>query len=171
MSRQGAALLLSLLALCSAAPAPAQNLLLTLASEPPAAGMASTRDLQRLSLTVMPGATVTVARAEGRDYRLRPGSGWVWTQVEEVPMDADSVALTPALREDGSIEVAVAVARKEGTRQQRYTSTVFAVPGEWVQLLGAAPMQPRDTRVYGTRELAGETLYLRVVLAGDSPGD
>ena len=167
MNRRRGMVVISLLLLLPAASVMAQNLVLSLASQPPAAGLVSTRDTQSLSLIAMSGATVTVARSSGRDYTLRSGGGWYWTQVEEVPLNADSVALTPRLREDGSIEVAVAVSQKEGTRQQRFSSTVLAMPGEWVRLMGPADAQPRSTRVYGTRELAGETLYLRVEPAGD----
>jgi hypothetical protein len=156
---------LALLMLTASIPAAAQNLLLTLAAEPPSAATMATRDGATLGLTVAPGATVTVTRERGRDYRLQSGGGFFWTQVEEVPRDADSVTLTPTPRDDGSFEIMVAVLRKAGTEQQQYTSTVVARPGEWVRLLGPAQNTARSTRVYSTRELGGDAMYLQLVPA------
>lgn len=147
------------------APLSAQNLLLTLANEPPVAATIGTRAAANLALTVMPGATVTVARERGRDYRLQSGAGLFWTQVEEVPRDAESVTLTPRPLDDGSFEVTVAVLRKVAERRQRYLSTVIAPPGEWVRLLGPAENAERDLRVYSTRATGGDSLYLQIVPA------
>jgi hypothetical protein len=151
-----------LMLLVVAVPALAQNLTVTLASQPPASGTVSTRDADSLTLLVMSGETVSVARARGSDYRLSAGGGFFWAQVEEVPLDADSVALTPRLRDDGSVEVALAVARKDGKRQQRFQSTVLLMPGEWTRLLGEADVAFRGTRVYGTRQLSRDSLFLKV---------
>ncbi len=152
-------LLASLLATTSAA---AQNLRLTLAAEPPNSGVISTRSAQDISLLVASGNRVSFARSSGRDYQLQAG-GFYWTQVQELPRDADAVALTPTLQEDGSVEVQMDVSRKADTRQQSYSSTVMAMPGEWVQLLGPASTAGKNVKTYGTRSAsAGESLYLLV---------
>lgn len=140
----------------------AQNLVLTLASQLPAAGTISTRSPEQRSVTVAPGHSVSFVRATGRDYRLQASGGFAWTQVQEVPRDGESVMLTPTLREDGMIEVAVDQQRKSGTRTNSFRSTVIAQPGEWVALIGAAATQPRNTTVYGTQALSNDSLYLLV---------
>ena len=140
----------------------AQNLVLTLASQPPTAGTISTRSPDQRSVTVAPGHSVSFARSTGRDYRLQASGGFAWTQVQEVPRDGESVRLTPSLREDGMIEVTVDQQRKSGTRTNSFRSTVIAQPGEWVSLIGAANTQPRNTKVYGTQGLSNDSLYLLV---------
>ncbi|EAQ96697.2 hypothetical protein [Congregibacter litoralis] len=152
----------ALLALCLFGTASAQNLFLTLANQPPTSGIVTTRDNSSLTLTAMSGSRVSFARASGRDYQLQASGGFFWTQVQEQPRDADSVALTPTVREDGSIEVIVDVSQKAGQRRQSYSSTLLAQPGEWLQLLGPAAQQPRGTKVYGTQSVAAESLFLLV---------
>ncbi|MFK8041917.1 hypothetical protein [Congregibacter sp.] len=147
---------------CASGAASAQNLYLTLASQPPTSGVISTRDSDSLTLTVMSGSRVSFARASGRDYQLQASGGFFWTQVQEQPRDADSVALAPTLRDDGAIEVIVDVAQKIDRRQQSYSSTLLAQPGEWLQLLGPSQQQPRGTKVYGTQTVAEESLFLLV---------
>lgn len=141
----------------------AQNLRLTLAAQPPAVGTISTRAANRLSLTTLSGHSVSFAREQGRDYTLQAGGGFSWTQVQEVPQDADVVSIKPVVNEDGSVEVSVDVARKQGTSQQSYRSTVLAQPGEWVQLFGPSPSTAaRGVKVYGTQQVSAESLYLLV---------
>lgn len=140
----------------------AQNLSLTLSANPPRPGTISTARQDALTLSVLSGNRVSFARSSGRDYQLQASGGFFWTQVQELPMNADAVALTPVLQEDGSVEVAVEVSRKAGDRQQRYHSSLRALPGEWLQLFGPAATQPRGTRVYGTRQAAEDSLYLLV---------
>ena len=142
--------------------AAAHNLLLTLASQPPVTGTISTRSPQQRSVTVAPGHSVSFARASGRDYRLQASGGFAWTQVQQVPMDGESVVLTPVLRDDGVIEVTVDQQRKEGTQLNSFRSTVLAQPGEWVPLIGPADVQPRGSKVYGTQRLGDDSLYLLV---------
>lgn len=139
-----------------------QNLRLTLASQPPTSGQISTRETSSLSLTVMSGSRVSFAKASGRDYQLQASGGFFWTQVQELPRDAQSIALTPTQQEDGSIEVQVEVSRKASDRLQSYRSTLLAQPGEWLQLLGPAAQQPRGTKVYGTKTVSEDSLFLLV---------
>lgn len=153
---------LCLFALLLCLPARAQNLSLTLAGNPPSSGTISTAGAESLSFTVASGHRVSFARGSGRDYRLEAGGGFFWTQVQELPQDADAVTLTPVLREDGSIEVAVSVSRKADTRQQGFSSTLVAQPGEWLQLFGPAPQHSRGSKVYGTQTLSEDALYLLV---------
>lgn len=153
-----------MLAICLGLPTLAwsQNLRLTLAAQPPTTGQISTRDPGNLSLTVMSGSRVSFAKASGRDYQLQASGGFFWTQVQELPRDADSIALAPTVKEDGSIEVLVDVSRKAADRAQSYSSTLLAQPGEWVQLLGPATQQPRGTKVYGTQTVSEDSLFLLV---------
>ncbi len=58
--------------------------------------------------------------------------------------------------------VSLDLARKQGTKTQRYTTTLKAQPGEWVQLFGPAESQPRGKTVYGTRSVSDDSLYLRI---------
>jgi hypothetical protein len=143
-------------------PARAQNLSLTLAGNPPRAGTITTAGTESLSFTAASGHQVSFARGSGRDYRLEAAGGFFWTQVQELPRDADTVALTPVLLDDGSIEVAVSVSRKADTRQQRFSTTLIAQPGEWLQLFGPAPQHSRGSKVYGTQTLSEDSLYLLV---------
>ncbi|MEM9758858.1 MAG: hypothetical protein AAF933_06475 [Pseudomonadota bacterium] len=125
----------------------------------------STRQANELSLVAAPGNTLSFARAEGREQRLVAGGGWFWTQVEDVPLNAESLEMTPRLLEDGNVEVSISVARKEGTGLQRFSSTVIAIPGEWTQLYGpssAAAATTGGAKVYGTQSVSGDSLYLRV---------
>jgi hypothetical protein len=140
----------------------AQNLTLTLASTPPSSGIVSTGGARNVSLNVLSGHQVSFARSSGRDYRLEAAGGFYWTQVQELPRDSDAVALTPLVREDGSIEVAVDVSRKADSRQQSFRTTLLAQPGEWLQLFGPAPQSDRATRVYGTQSQSGDSLYLLI---------
>ncbi|WP_439105564.1 hypothetical protein [Congregibacter sp.] len=94
-----------------------QNLYLTLASQPPTSGVISTKDSDTLTLTTISGGRVSFARASGRDYELQARGGFFWTQVQEQPRDADSVALAPTVLEDGSIQVVVDVSQKLDRRQ------------------------------------------------------
>ncbi|MFT4766976.1 MAG: hypothetical protein ACI8RN_000100 [Glaciecola sp.] len=159
-SRVGALMLA--MCLCLPALAWSQNLRLTLAAQPPTSGQISTRDAGNLSLTVMSGSRVSFAKASGRDYQLQASGGLFWTQVQELPRDADIVALAPTVKEDGSIEVLVDVSRKAADRAQSYSSTLLAQPGEWVQLLGPATQQPRGIKVYGTQTVSEDSLFLLV---------
>jgi hypothetical protein len=150
------------LLLCLALPVQAQNLSLTLAGNPPSAGTITTAGAESLSFTVASGHQVRFTRGSGRDYRLQAGRGFFWTQVQELPQDADAVALTPVLLEDGSIEVAVNVSRKADSRQQSFDTTLVAQPGEWLQLFGPAPQHSRGITTYGTQTLSEDSLYLLV---------
>ncbi|EED31661.1 hypothetical protein NOR53_3161 [gamma proteobacterium NOR5-3] len=153
---------LLVISLCLPVLAWSQNLRLTLAAQPPTTGQISTRDPGNLSLTVMSGSRVSFAKASGRDYQLQASGGFFWTQVQERPRDADSIALAPTVKEDGSIEVRVDVSRKASDRAQSYSSTLLAQPGEWLQLLGPATQQPRGTKVYGTQTVSRDSLFLLV---------
>ncbi len=139
-----------------------QNLLLTLTDAPPAPGVISTRNVNDQTMMVLSGHTVSLARASGRDYRLEASGGFFWTQVQEVPQDSESLEITPTLQEDGSIEVSLKVARKNGTQMQRYSTAVVAQPGEWTQLLGPAAGAQRGVKTYGTKKATADSLYLRV---------
>lgn len=143
-----------------ALPTNAQNLLLTLTTEPPQANVISTRSVDTQSVITAPGNRVSFARSSGRDYQLEASGGFFWTQVQEVPMESDFVALTPVAREDG-YEVTVEISRKDGTRRQQYTSTILAQPGEWTQLFGPLPSSGGGT-TYGTQQLSNDALYLRI---------
>lgn len=138
----------------------AQNITLTLANSPPVQGTVSTRNVESMSMSVLSGSRVSFARSSGRDYRLQASGGFFWTQVQELPMDSDAVALTPVLREDGSLEVTIELARKFGVQEQRFNSTLVAIPGEWIRLFGPAETASRGTRVYGTQTLDDDALYL-----------
>lgn len=143
-------------------PAWTQNLRLTLAAQPASAGVVSTRDGDNVTITVMSGSQVSFAQSSGRDYQLEASGGFFWTQVQELPRDAESIVLAPTLNDDGSIEVLVDVAQKTDRRLQNYRSTVVAQAGEWLQLLGPDYVQSRGTKVYGTQAAARETLFLLV---------
>ena len=140
----------------------AQNLMLTLSSAPPTPGVISTRSARDQTLLVSSGNTVSLARASGRDYRLEASGGFFWTQVQEVPEDSESLEITPTLQDDGSIEVGLTVAQKNGTRVQRFSTSVVARPGEWTQLLGPDATAQRGVRTYGTTRVNADTLFLRV---------
>jgi len=140
----------------------AQNLRFTLAAQLPTSGIISTRESNNLSFTIMSGSRVSFTRSSGRAYQLQAVGGFAWTQVQELPRDADYVALVPTLKDDGSIEVMVDVARKVDQRQQRYRSTLLAQPGEWLQLFGPAMQQSGGTEVYGTQTGLGDSLFLLV---------
>ncbi len=155
-------LLLLFGALAASSAAQAQNLLLTLSAQPAVPGMVSTRQANELSLVTAPGHTLSFARAEGRDQRLVAGGGWFWTQVEDVPLNAESLEMTPRVLDNGSIEVSLSVARKEGTGLQRFSTTVIAEPGQWTQLYGPTSQARAGTKVYGTRSVSGDSLFLRV---------
>ncbi|MEL7045260.1 MAG: hypothetical protein AAGL66_09590 [Pseudomonadota bacterium] len=152
--------LISALSMSSAAQA--QNLLLTLSAQPTVRGTVSTRQANELSLVAAPGNTLSFARAEGREQRLVAGGGWFWTQVEDVPLNSESLEMTPRLLEDGNVEVSLSVARKEGTGLQRFSSTVIAEPGKWTQLYGPSSAAAGGAKVYGTQSVSGDSLYLRV---------
>ncbi|MEM1401813.1 MAG: hypothetical protein AAGG55_00660 [Pseudomonadota bacterium] len=143
-----------------ALPVSAQNLLLTLATEPPQPNVISTRSVDTQSVVTTPGNRVSFARSSGRDYQLEASGGFFWTQVQEVPRSSDYVALTPMEREDG-YEITVEVSRKDGTRRQQYTSTVLAQPGEWLRVLGPAG-ESRGATTYSTRAARGDALFLKV---------
>jgi hypothetical protein len=151
-------------------PVRAQDLLVTLAEQVPRPGThttASASPRDAISLRGRSGSRLAFTRGSGSDYRLRAGAGFFWTQVEEVPRDADRVILTPVLLEDGSIEVSVDISRLDGTRRSSYASTVTVQPGEWTQLFGPAPQHGTGARVYGTATVGTEdALYLRVEPAG-----
>ena len=144
------------------------SLTLTLAALPPKPGVISTGSVENLQLQVLSGHEVAFARSAGRDYQLQASGGFYWTQVQEVPAGAESVAITPTLQNDGSVAVALSVARKRQTQIQSFSSTLLVPPGEWVQLFGPAPASSRATRatratrVYGTQQNANDTLFLRV---------
>ncbi|PLW70584.1 hypothetical protein [Pseudohalioglobus lutimaris] len=152
----------SLLLFVFSMPGFAGELVLKLASTPPLPGVVSTRSSEDLALRVLSGHAVAFARTSGRDYQQQARGGILWTQVQEVPLDAESVTLTPTLEEDGSVTVSLDLARKQGTKTQRYTTTLKAQPGEWVQLFGPAESQPRGKTVYGTRSVSDDSLYLRI---------
>jgi hypothetical protein len=44
---------------------------------------------------------------------------------------------------------------------------LLATPGTWTQLFGPATQHSRSTKVYGTQQLAGESLYLLLEPLGD----
>jgi hypothetical protein len=140
----------------------AQNLQLSFSAQPPMRGVVSTVQTDDRSFLVSSGQTLRFARAEGRESRLRGSGGFFWAQVQELPRDSERLEVTPRLREDGSIEVALDIARKEGTRLQSLQTTVNLQPGEWTQLYGPSTLQPRGQKTYGTQAASGEALYLRV---------
>mgnify|MGYP006273613169 FL=1 len=144
----------------SSSPLAAQNLRLQLAPRPVPASSLSLRG-EALQLTVQSGAAVHFSRARGRDYRLRAGGGLTWTQIEEVPRSAESMTLRPLLRDDGSVEVAVSVTRKQESQLRSFSSTLQLQPGRWQRLYGPAGAAP-GTRVYRTPDAPGDSLYLRV---------
>lgn len=139
----------------------AQNLLLQLTPRPVTAHSMATR-AEPFSVVVASGERVHFARAAGHDTRLRAGSGFTWAQVEDVPRSGESLTLVPTQLADGSVEVRIAVARLRESRLQRFSSTVRAQPGEWLQLYGTPPEVSTGARVYRTPAPAGESLYLRV---------
>lgn len=151
----------------------AENLTLTLASQALDANILSTASSQSVSLTVQPGQTVSFARQSGRDYRLQAGGGFYWTQVQELPRDAEFIAITALEQSDTQLELAVEVSHKQGTRLQQYSSTISAEFGEWVQLYGPAQNQiAASGTVYGTQQGVQESLFLRVtaMAAANIPG-
>ena len=153
---------LLLLLLVPAGYSAAQDMLiLTLASTPPDGGLRTASGTSPQSLRVVAGNTVTMQRAEGRDYRLQ-GGGLFWTQVQELPRNADSVTITPTLREDGGILVDIDVARKVDSRRQSFRSRLLAQPGEWLQVFGPSDAPPSGSTRYSTRGLSDESLYLMV---------
>jgi hypothetical protein len=138
----------------------AQTLQLTLASEPPAPGRHSTLDIGVSTLAVASGQRVALSQSRGREFRANGSVGLFWTQVQELPRDQDAVALTPVLKEDGSVTVQVEVYRKRSDREDSFSTSVTALPGEWTQLYGPALLNSRATRVYGTQPAEASSLYL-----------
>ncbi|MEE4278692.1 MAG: hypothetical protein V2I82_09545 [Halieaceae bacterium] len=159
--RAGAALLAFLFTFIPLAPAQAQNLQLSLSAQPPRSGVVSTVRAEAYTFLVSSGRTLRFARAQGRETRLRRGGGFLWTQVEEVPREGERLELAPRLLDDGRIEVALSVARKDGDRLQSFETVLTAQPGEWIRLYGPSAVGSRGTRSYSTRSVSGEALYLR----------
>lgn len=136
------------------------NVSILLASGLPHAGVLSTGSREPASLIVQSGQTIALAQSSGHDYHLSAGSGLYWTQVQQVPANRESLVMTPTLQADGAVQVVVDIARKQGSGVQRYSVTVVAQPGEWVQLLGAGASE--GSRVYSTRQASDDSLYLKV---------
>jgi hypothetical protein len=143
----------------------AQNLTLTVSATPPGRNMISTAGRNDRALVVASGQTVSLVRESGLEQRRRANGGWFWTQIEDVPRDAERLVVTPRLLEDGSIEASIESLRREGTRLQSFRTVLSLQAGEWTELFsagtGAAP-DPGGGRTYGTAAAAGEALYLRI---------
>lgn len=149
--------------------ASAQNLTLTVSAAPPVRGVVSTASRDDRRLVVASGQTVSLTRSSGIEQRRRAGGGWFWTQIEDVPRNAEHITVTPRLREDGSIEARIEVLRKEGSRENRFSSVLMLQSGEWTELFSSgagagagSATSPRGTKTYGTATTAGDSLYLRV---------
>jgi len=146
-----------------AAPAHAQVISLSLASRPVQSGVISTAQNDERSFRVLSGGTLRFSRARGRDSRLVAAGGFSWTQVEDVPRDAESLELTPVLTDDGQVNVRAVVTRKEGDVEQTLDTRVLVTPGDWAPLYEPAGASTPGRRVYGSAPL-GDSLYLRVTL-------
>ena len=156
----------AVLALAAVMPASGQssdiprNLSILLASQPPQSGVISTKSADQLSLLVQSGSTISLAESSGRDYQVRAGGGLHWTQVQQVPANQESVVMTPTVQADGSVSVALDIVRKQGASLRQYSVTLVAVPGDWIQVLGAS--QRNGATSYSTRQVGGESLFLKV---------
>ena len=142
--------------------APAQDFLLTLASEPQNRSTISTRSGQTLTLRVSNGETLSFARSRGRDTRLESSGGFFWTQVQEVPRDAETIRLTPSRASDGSVSLAIARTEKRGDRTQSISTTVRSRRDEWTLIYGTLAAGGPGVTSYGTRRGTGESLYVRL---------
>lgn len=163
ISRSVLPILLLLLQAGLAQAVSAQNLTLSVAVTPPVRGTISTASRDDRTLVVASGETVSLTRTRGIEQRRSAGGGWFWSQIEDVAADAEHVAITPRLLEDGSIEASIDSVRKKGTRVQRFSTVLLVAPGEWTELFAAgAATRSQGAKVYSTAATAGESLYLRI---------
>ena len=140
----------------------AQNVTLTLSGVAPDRTAASTRERDEVSTVTALGETVSLARAEGREYVLRAAGGFFWTGFDTVPTAGEYLRLRPERGEDGNYVVHMEVARQQAGRRRHYTSTVIAAPGKWVRLWGPPEEAHDGRRQYSTRSVQEDALYLKV---------
>lgn len=160
--RTTAPALLSLLMLGASSQASTAELFMTLAESPPQTNMITTERPTNLTLRASSGQAVHFARTAGHDYRQQVRGGALWAEVTSVPLNAESISLTPTLVEDGSLNVKVEISRNQNDETLRYNSTVSTTPGVWVKLFGPAETGSGAGRVYSTNQQTDDALYLRI---------
>lgn len=141
----------------------ATNLTIEIASQMPRQGVIGTRrnDVQRL--TVLDGATLKLTRYSGRDHQLQAGSGWTWTQVQQVPANLASLVLTPTRVDEHTVAVAIELIDRNGDRGVHYQSTVSVPIDEWVSLYDNTNAQHPQPKTYSTRASSADQLFIRVL--------
>ncbi|MEO0435668.1 MAG: hypothetical protein AAF098_02030 [Pseudomonadota bacterium] len=156
------ALTLSLGFLVSLA-ATAQDYRLTMAPQPINGSLISTGTADAFSFLASDGVELRFSRSTGREERLQ-SAGFLWAQVQQVPVNAESLALTPQRLEDGSIALAIQASLKQSDRQQSFSTTITTQPGKWTRILGPAATAQTGMQTYSTRKTREDSLYVKVEL-------
>ena len=92
------------------------------------------------------------------------GVGFLWAQVQQVPVDAESLRLTPQRLEDGSIVLAIEASLKQNDLQQSISTTVTTQADEWIRIFGPVAASPGGVKQYSTRKTRQDSLYVKVEL-------
>lgn len=123
------------------------------------------------SISTRAGERVIMSQQSGSDYQLQgSGYGWAWTQVQEIPRDMTSLAVTPTVN-DGQVTIEVEYSSKDGSDVQIYNGTVSGNLGQWIVLLGGSESAGSSVSAGGKSWTAGSAsrgLSVRVRLNGQA---
>lgn len=157
--------------LCALVCAPAQAaemLRISFTDTPPGKGKiySSSNASPIPELRVLAGNTVKLQSQQGDRYQAQAGA-WYWTQVQQLPAQANAVSITPQLDGD-TVRLEVYIYRQHNDRNSTYSTTVTGVLGQWLQLLAPEAATTPGTRVYsagssgGTAQLHPRGLFVKV---------
>jgi hypothetical protein len=151
---------LVLLSLLLCAPAQAAEMLrISFTDRPPGHGKiySSNSAAPVRELRVLAGNTVKLQSQQGERYQAQAG-GWYWTQVQQVPAQANAVSITPQLQ-GANVSLEIAIYRQHNDRSSSYSTTVTGALGEWLQLLGPEHAAAPGTRVYSAGSSADSAQF------------
>jgi hypothetical protein len=151
---------LVLLCLLACAPAQAAEMLrISFTDSPPGHGRiySSGGEAPVRELRVLAGNTVKLQSRQGERYEAQAG-GWYWTQVQQVPAQANAVSITPQL-EGENVSLDIVIYRQRNDRNSTYSTTVAGALGEWLQLLGPEHASAPGARVYSAGSTAGSAQF------------
>ncbi|MEM9396535.1 MAG: hypothetical protein AAF991_03585 [Pseudomonadota bacterium] len=143
--------------------ASAQDYRLTMAPQPINRNVISTGAADTLSFLASDGIELRFSRNAGREEMVQ-GIGFLWAQVQQVPVDAESLRLTPQRLEDGSIVLAIEASLKQNDLQQSISTTVTTQADEWIRIFGPVAASPGGVKQYSTRKTRQDSLYVKVEL-------
>lgn len=87
------------------------------------------------TISTRSGERVLLQQQSGRDYQLQGTPlGRAWTQVQQVPRQATSLAVTPLVEGD-RVTLDIEYSRKEADDALEYSGRVNGALGEWIPLL------------------------------------